>query len=146
MPKPRTYCRSRPPDPERRRGTYLANGRQAEFIAERWLCERGASLIARNFRVRAGEIDRIILHQGCLAAVEVRYRQRPEPVDPLATISQAKCRRLVLALQCFVSARPHYAHRPLRFDIVGISGDLTAPQVQWCIGAFDMDDLLESPF
>lgn len=134
----------RPPGAEPGRGTaHLSRGLCAEQLAARWISARGARIVARNFRVRGGELDLLAVHQGCLAAVEVRFRTRPDPVDPLATITRGKCRRLVHALECFVNRYPAWQSWPLRFDVVSICGDLDArPAVRWWIAAFDLDDLL----
>ncbi|MCC5794905.1 MAG: YraN family protein [Chromatiales bacterium] len=126
----------------RRRDPRRAAGLDAETLAARHLEQHGARIIIRNFRLQLGELDLVVFHQDCVAAVEVRYRRPGAPVNPLETITLQKRRRLVLIAQCFLLRHPAWSRYPLRFDVVAVSGPLDTPRVEWHPGAFDTSDLL----
>jgi putative endonuclease len=71
-----------------------AVGRHGERVAERFLVERGAAVLARNWRCRAGEIDLVLLHGDALVAVEVKTRRGEAFGDPLEAITARKLARL----------------------------------------------------
>jgi len=80
-------------------------------------------------------------HQGVLVFVEIRYRRSPTPVPPEQTITRPKQRRIVLAARHFLSRHTGFRCDPARFDIVALSGPLTAPDIRWIPNAFMVDDL-----
>ena len=113
--------------------TTTARGREAEDRAARHLERQGLRVVARNFRVRGGEIDLICRDGKGLVFVEVRQRSRSEFGGAAASISALKRRRIILAAQ-------HYLLRwrrlpPARFDVVAID----PAGVQWLQAAFTAD-------
>ncbi len=121
-------------------GGTAATGALAEAAALRFLCGRGLSLVARNFRCRAGELDLVMLEGSALVVIEVRYRRSAIWIDPAATVTAGKRRRLLQAASRFLQARPAFADHPLRFDVLALAGDLDAPACDWIRGAFDAGD------
>jgi putative endonuclease len=117
-----------PSDPRR------ALGRLGEELAAAHLTRLGLSILARNLRTRAGEIDLIVLdrRQSALVFVEVKTRRvtaaaqrvRPEqePLPWLRPRQRARVRRLALAwLSQPKHTRPRA--RTIRFDAVGVIVD-----------------------
>lgn len=53
---------------------HLRKGKQGEKIAERYLCQRGLKLLARNYSSGRGEIDLIFRQDQWMVFVEVKTR------------------------------------------------------------------------
>lgn len=91
-------------------------GHWAELICLWHLRLRGYRILARRFRVPAGEIDLIVRRGGVLAAIEVKAR------DSLAaageSISRHQRRRIARALDHFLALRPELAGLARRFDVM----------------------------
>jgi len=113
--------------------TTTTRGREAEERAARHLQQRGLRVVARNFRIRGGEID-LICHDGkALVFVEVRLRSRSDFGGAAASITAAKRRRIVLAAQHYLAGKPAC---DCRLDCVLIDGG----QLEWVPNAFTADD------
>jgi len=110
-----------------RRAAHLAIGREAEDAACRHLERAGYRILARNVRLRLGELDVVATEGGTLALVEVRYRASSLFGGAAASVTAAKQRRLVRAAQALLGRQPRLAAMPARFDVVdvrGTAGDL----------------------
>jgi len=113
--------------------TTTARGREAEGRAARYLEGCGLRVIERNFRVRGGEIDLICRDGKILVFVEVRQRSRSDFGDAAASITAGKRRRIVLAAQHYLLAKPA---GDCRFDCILIDGE----HLEWLKNAFAADD------
>lgn len=108
-------------------------GQAAEQRALDYLSSRGLRLLARNYRVRVGEIDLIMTDDVELVFVEVRRRASSDFGGAAASVTPAKQARVRRAAQVFLAER--CAGRrwpPMRFDVVAIEGD----SLHWIPGAF----------
>lgn len=114
----------------------VARGRGYEAAAERYLHEQGLMTVARNFRLRGGEIDLVMRDRDTLIFVEVRYRAQGALVSPLETITRAKQRRIVRTASAFLQARPALASLPCRFDALALEGSGNGLHIDWIRGAF----------
>jgi len=121
-------------------GGTTATGARAEEAALGFLRAHGLHLVARNFRCRAGELDLVMLEGRELVVVEVRYRRTAAWVEPAATVTAAKRRHLLQATARFLQARPAFANHALRFDVLALSGEPSAPACDWIRRAFDASD------
>jgi len=115
-----------------------ASPRQREgFAAEQraldYLLSQGLCLVARNFRVRVGELD-LVMRQGReLVVVEVRRRSSAGFGGAAASVTPVKQQRIRRAAQAFLLASCGVAAWPaLRFDVVAIQGD----RIEWIRAAF----------
>ena len=108
-----------------------ALGRRGEELALGHLVALGATLVARNHRTRAGEIDLIVRQGRTLVFVEVKTRRvrvgpsrvvsGPPPEVPLLGIRAAQRRRLRrLAVAWLIDQSPSPAADELRFDAIGV--------------------------
>ena len=122
------------------RAPHLEAGDAAERLACDFLSRRGLSCLARNYRCRSGEIDLVMLEGDCVVVVEVRYRATTGRVSPIESITREKQRRLARAALHWLTRNPGYADRPLRFDIVAMSGPLDAATIDWRRAALEFDD------
>jgi putative endonuclease len=118
---------------------HLLQGERGEKAARYWLESRGLTFVAANFRCRFGELDLIMLDQGCITVIEVRYRCNPGFGGPLMSVSKAKQQRLAKAAQCFMQQQKRLRSLPLRFDVLALSGNAEAPIIDWCRSAFFFD-------
>lgn len=123
---------------------HIDSGRTAEAIARRYLTDRGLRAVTANYRSRHGELDLIMRDGAVLVVVEIRYRRRSSFGGPIASISPRKRRRIARTTRHFMQKYSAYRHVPVRFDIVGMTGTLRAPDIHWIAGAFTMDDLTDA--
>ena len=98
-----------------RRRAY-GRGRRAEVLAAWWLRLKGYRIVARGFRVAAGEIDLIARRGRLLALVEVKARPRLEQAR--AAILPRQRERIARAAEVFLQRYPGLADLDLRFDVV----------------------------
>jgi putative endonuclease len=97
-------------------------GRRSERLAERHLRWRGYRILARNFRAAGAEIDLVALDGETLVFVEVKARRSTVAGAPAEAVDERKQRRLRRAAAIF-TARRRADGRPMRFDVVAISGE-----------------------
>ena len=98
-------------------------GWYGERLAEHYLVELGAELLARNYRIPFGEIDLVVMHEGELVAVEVKTRTALDVEMPEEAVHWWKLRRIVQALTTY-AADTDLLEMPWRIDVVAIELDL----------------------
>lgn len=98
-----------------------ATGRLGEEAAVRHLLGLGWRIVARNFRVRGGELDIIAEDGGTLVFVEVKTRASTRRGLPGEAVTPAKARRLVHAACAYLTQAGAWG-RPCRFDLVAVVG------------------------
>lgn len=131
----------RPNDSTRPRTPAQARGEHAEALAAEFLAGRGLRIVARNFRVKGGELDLVAEEGRTLVFVEVRLRSNPRFGGAGESITATKRRRVILAARCFLSTRRNYADRACRFDCVLLNGLIGADtqgsgRIEWIRDAF----------
>ncbi|MBN2231466.1 MAG: YraN family protein [Deltaproteobacteria bacterium] len=116
-------------------GDRRAVGAWGEELAAGYLEERGLTVINRNFRCPAGEIDIIARDGDCLVFCEVKTRRGQRCGSPLESVHAAKQRRLIRLASWYIAAESWTG--AVRFDVVGVS--LSGPErarVEWLPDAF----------
>jgi putative endonuclease len=111
-------------------------GHRAERLAESFLCARGLQTIRRNIHCRFGEIDLLMEDHGTLAVIEVRARHKAWPLTAEETVGPAKQARILMATRHLLALMPELDERPLRFDVVAISGSHGDNSISWIRDAF----------
>lgn len=98
-----------------------ANGRRAEDLAHRFLRRRGYTILARNYRPRAGhgEIDLVARHGDMLVFVEVKARSTTGFGPPEDAVDREKRERLCRAAREYCR-RAGADWERVRFDIVAV--------------------------
>ncbi len=96
----------------------------AEDLCAKTLRQAGWKLLARNWRIRRGEVDLIALDVDVLVFVEVKA-SRPEPRHgpeaPALAVGPAKQRRLRFLASAWIARHGHgHAFEGVRFDVVGV--------------------------
>ncbi|OYY73256.1 MAG: YraN family protein [Gammaproteobacteria bacterium 28-57-27] len=124
--------------PARKTGQQIS-GQAAEQAALEHIQRHKLRLVTRNFNVRGGELDLVMLDGATLVFVEVRLRNRSGLVSAVESVSLTKQRRLIHAAQCFLAAHPEHAARPCRFDVIGIqhSIGMSTQTLEWQKNAFE---------
>ncbi len=115
----------------------LESGQQAERLALEMLMAEGLTLHSRNYSCPQGELDLVLLDPtGTLVVVEVRYRHDDSRGSAAETVGAAKQPKHTLATQHFLRQHPGLRRKPLRFDVVAVSGDSGPDAVEWIQDAF----------
>lgn len=98
-------------------------GESGERVAALALQQRGYTILARNYRTRAGELDLIARDADGLAFVEVRARRGDARGTPEESLTPRKRARLVAVAQEFLQTHSEYAECAWRIDLVAIELD-----------------------
>ena len=112
-------------------------GQDAERRAAELLRRAGFTLLARNFRCRAGELDLVAQRAQVLVIAEVRLRSRADFGGAAASITPAKRARIVRAAGYLLRRQPALAALAVRFDILLLSA--SDSPIEWIESAFDAD-------
>lgn len=115
---------------------HLESGQRAEELALSTLQARGLTLLTRNYSCPQGELDLVLLDRGSLVVVEVRYRRDGSRGSAAETVGRDKQRKLTLAAQHFLMSHTDLRRKPLRFDVVAVTGEGEALAVEWIRDAF----------
>lgn len=107
-------------------------GNDSEQLARQYLEQRGLRTLATNYRSRWGELDIVMQDGAQIVFVEVRFRSDKRFGGAAASVTRSKQERLLRTAAVFLEQRA-LAHRPVRFDIVAISG---SNSVDWLVDAF----------
>jgi putative endonuclease len=97
-------------------------GRAAEDAAARHLEAAGLTVVERNVRFAAGEIDLVCRDDGAVVFVEVKCRRAGWDETPAAAVSWHKQRRLTQLAQLYLKWRRLDGVR-CRFDVVSVTQD-----------------------
>ena len=106
-------------------------------MAEEFLRTRRYTIVARNYRCRAGEIDLVALDGPVIVFVEVRSRSGAAFGTPLESVDARKQARVGRVAQQFLTTR-RWHDRDARFDVIGIRFDAEPPSVEHVRGAFEL--------
>ncbi|NWG29913.1 MAG: YraN family protein [Rhodocyclaceae bacterium] len=109
-----------------------AIGDEAEEVAARHLAAHGLRVVARNFRVKGGELDLVCTDGKTTVFVEVRRRAGADFGGAAYSITPTKQRRLILAARHWLAQQGEGA---CRFDCVLIDGG----KLEWIKDAFRLD-------
>ena len=108
-----------------------SDGAAAEELAAQYLQRQGLTLLARNYRVRGGEIDLVAQEGDTFVFIEVRLRRSARFCGAAASIDPYKQGRIVLAAQHYLRGRDIGC----RFDVV-LLDDMSVAGIEWIRDAF----------
>ena len=114
-----------------------ARGRHWEETAERWLNDKGARLIARNFHCRIGEIDLIVRDGSEIAFIEVKFRSRAGYGTGADHVTFTKQRRIIGAARHYLQYHDHPPTQVFRFDVISIAATVGGTEIEWIKNAFE---------
>ena len=115
---------------------HLEDGNAAEAAAEEYLKQQGLALLARNFRCRYGEIDRIMQIQQEVVFVEVRFRASGSFGGAIESITQGKQTRLKNTAEYWLQKNSQHQQQGCRFDVITVTGQPPSYKIQWISDAF----------
>ncbi len=117
-------------------------GRCGEDAAQRYLQQRGLTVVARNWRPRSGpgEIDLVAWHGDRLVFVEVKTRATDEFGTPDRAVDREKQQHVWRAAREY-ARRARVEPERMRFDVVSIVW-AAPPAIQWIPDAFRMGQTL----
>lgn len=104
----------------------LADGRRGEDLAHRYLRKAGYTVVARNYRLPAGELDLVAWDGETCAIVEVKTRASADYGDPESAIDAEKRLALTRAAAAY-ARRAGIEWSRIRFDTVTVI--LSSPPV-----------------
>jgi putative endonuclease len=118
-------------------------GARAETIAARHLEQHGYAILARNVRLRRGEIDILAREGGELVFVEVKARATPAFGSAAEAVTPAKQRSLGRAVLQYLRDEG-LENQPVRVDVIAVfpGSETRAPTVEILPGAVDFDGVL----
>ncbi|WP_190130380.1 YraN family protein [Streptomyces mashuensis] len=106
-------------------------GRYGEGLAARRLTEAGMTVLARNWRCRAGEIDVVALDGDVLVICEVKSRRAGPYEHPMQAVTPAKTGRLRRLAGHWLDRHGGAPPGGVRIDVVGVVvPDRGAPRVE----------------
>jgi len=114
-------------------------GARAERYVARLMRRRGFTILARNFRSKAGEIDLIAQQGELLVVMEVRYRRSDEWGKPKDTVTAGKQAHIIRCAQDYLRRHPELKRARVRFDIAGVSRRGLFLTCDWVENAFHAD-------
>lgn len=105
-------------------------GRRGEDIATAYLLERGYTILGRNWRCPAGELDVIAQKDNVLVFVEVRARRTARFGRPEESITPAKQTRLIALAQTYLQ-QSQLTPPAWRIDVAAVWLSAGPPQVNY---------------
>jgi putative endonuclease len=112
-------------------------GRRGEALAADYLRMHRYTIVARNYRCRAGEIDLVAMDGPVLVFVEVRSRRGDRVGTPLESVDPRKQAQVARVARRFLAERGWH-ERDARFDVVGVRFDAEPPLVEHVRNAFEV--------
>ena len=112
-----------------------AVGRLGEDAAALWYESHGYQVVARNWRVREGELDIVAASNLVVVFCEVKTRSSNafgSPFEAVTASKQARIRKLALL---YLDANPQ-SRRSLRFDVAAVTPGRDGPNVEIIEAAF----------
>ena len=110
-------------------------GRRGEDLAARRLERLGYTVIERNYRTRAGEIDLIAERSGTLVFCEVKTRRGPSFGGGYEAVTWRKRAKIRSLAEAFLQERGDRSNA-IRFDVASVSLGQRGPHVELFEDAF----------
>lgn len=110
-------------------------GAAGEAAAADFLSRQGYTILERNYRCPAGEVDLVALERGTLVFVEVKTRRRNDFGSPFEAVDARKQRRMERAAVHYISHRRLHS-RDARFDVIGVYWENDQPRCEIIRNAF----------
>ena len=99
-----------------------SKGGRGEGLAADYLARVGYGIVARNYRTRWAEVDIVASRGEDLAFVEVKCWDALGRESLGQSIDARKQRKIRRAADTFLSERPDFRDRHVRFDVIFIQG------------------------
>ena len=112
-------------------------GKIGEESAEKYLIERGYTLVTRNFKAHPGEID-LVMTSGCdLVFVEVKAWKSMPVMDLGISIDARKQRRIIATSQVFMLQNQRLCRgKTIRYDVIFVDGEENITHIKDAFGEY----------
>lgn len=94
-------------------------GERGEDAAAAYLERAGMTVIERNWRCSAGEVDIVALDDNAIVLVEVKTRRSVRSGTPEEAVTPAKCRRYAKLAATYIQSAG-VADVTVRFDVIAL--------------------------
>ncbi len=112
-------------------------GSEKEEAAVRFLVRKGCNILARNFRVRSGEIDVIYLDGDTVCFGEVKYRTSENKGRAEQAVNYRKQYRICRVSDHFRAVNALGEELSYRFDVLSVGEASTGEdRIRWIRNAF----------
>jgi len=91
-------------------------GKFGEDYTADYLINKGAVILARNFRRKGGELDIVALYKNELIVVEVKTRKFGSLTDGIEAVTKAKMKNIISAAQRYIDEND-IEFSGMRFDV-----------------------------
>jgi putative endonuclease len=108
------------PSPAQPAATNYAAGMTGQQAAEAFLIKKGLQILARNYRLKSGEIDLIAADGTYLVFIEVKTRSSTRHGYGREAVNSLKQRRIIKTALHYV-VRYHQTERDMRFDVIEVA-------------------------
>ena len=98
-------------------------GRRGENAACKFLESRGMTILARNWKCRAGELDIVALDENELVFAEVKTRSKLDNYLPGANLSDTQKKRIRRGARVYMRKHHIPENIAVRFDLVEVIHD-----------------------
>lgn len=109
-------------------------GNKGEEIVTEWLIKHGATILARNFQTRLGEVDIIATKGDVVAFVEVKTRST-EYFPISQTVTRTKQQRIVRAAKNYILTK-QLQDLTFRFDVATVVFEEGQHRIEYIKNAF----------
>ena len=110
-------------------------GNQGESLAADYLVQRGCTILARNFRMRAAELDLVARDGDTIAFIEVKTRKSTRFGTAAEAVDYRKQQKIIQAARYFLQQR-RLEDCFCRFDVIEVyAGE--ANKIRHIKGAFE---------
>jgi len=99
--------------------TKYAVGMDGQQAAETFLLEKGYRILARNYRIRTGELDLVAQHDTYLVFIEVKTRKSHTYGQGREAVTHRKQQQIIRTALHY-AARHGLTERDMRFDVVEV--------------------------
>lgn len=110
-------------------------GKEKEELAEAYLSEQGAAVLAKNFYFRGGELDLVAKDGEYVCFIEVKYRKSMTYGFPEEAVTAAKQKKILQGARVFLYRNRYPEDTPCRFDVISVYKD----EIRWIKNAFTAD-------
>lgn len=101
---------------------HIEKGRLGEAAAAEYLVSEGWTIVERNWRCPAGELDIVALREEDLAFVEVKTVDAYGPESAARLLGPAKRRHIVESSKYFLALKREYNRMRPRYDVILVRG------------------------
>jgi putative endonuclease len=111
-----------------------------EEIAEKFLRRKGYKILARNYRIKGGEIDIVAKDGKTMVFVEVKTRRGEGFGLPQESVTRDKMRRIAKAAKLYLLSTGLGEGVLCRFDVVAVNLE-DGVSIEHIRDAFSLDDI-----